>query len=235
MVEDEVPLTGGRVTAGVVRIGETVRRPLGARAPFVHELLAHLEARGVAFVPRFLGIDAEGREILSFLQGDVPTDLGYFSDVQLAAAARLLRSFHDATTDCKLRGNHEVVCHGDPGPCNSVFVHGLPVGLIDFDAAHAGSRRQDVGYAAWLWLSIGNEDLSPVPQGRRLRTFAGAYAAVELTDVVPAVLDVQAEFAERKDIPAPVSAWAARCRNWLEQHLGGVNGGLEEAAPRSRP
>lgn len=57
----EVPLAGGRTTEGVVRVGDTVRRPTKARAPFVHELLRHLEARGFSGAPRFLecyGLDA---------------------------------------------------------------------------------------------------------------------------------------------------------------------------------
>lgn len=43
----EVPLSGGDVSEGVVRVGDTVRRPLGAHSPAVHGLLRHLEA--VAF------------------------------------------------------------------------------------------------------------------------------------------------------------------------------------------
>ena len=40
-MDQEVALIGGRATEGVVRIGDTVRRPIKARAPFVHELLRH--------------------------------------------------------------------------------------------------------------------------------------------------------------------------------------------------
>jgi hypothetical protein len=219
MAEPELELTGGRVTAGVVRVGETVRRPLGPHSPFVHRLLNHLEARRVKCVPRFLGIDAEGREILTFIHGDVPADLGDFPDDQLAAAARMLRELHDAAADCELKGDHETICHGDPGPCNTVFVAGIPVGMIDFDAAHAGLRREDVGYAAWLWLSIGDERFSPQTQGRRLKVFMDAYGALDADDGVPAVLAIQAEFSTRADVPVHVREWAQRCRLWLERHL----------------
>ena len=174
MTEREIQLTGGRVTAGVVRIGDTVRRPLGPHSPFVHQLLRHLERCGVACAPRFLGVDAEGREILTFIEGDVPSELGAFSDAQLAAAAGLLKTLHDAGADAELKGDRETICHGDPGPCNTVFVNGLPVAMIDFDAARPGFRREDVGYAAWLWLSIGDERFSPEAQGRRLRVFSEA-------------------------------------------------------------
>jgi hypothetical protein len=157
MSVEEVRLAGGRTTSGVVRVGDTIRRPLKASSPFVHELLGHLDSRGFKGAPRFLGIDAREREILSFIPGYVPSELGEFSDAHVASAARLLRALHDATMDCTLRGSGEVVCHGDASPCNCVFVDCVPTAFIDFDAAHAGARRDDVGYAAWLWLDIGED------------------------------------------------------------------------------
>jgi aminoglycoside phosphotransferase (APT) family kinase protein len=56
-----------------------------------------------------------------------------------------------------------------------VFVDGVPTAFIDFDAAHAGARVDDVGYAAWLWLDIG-EDIDAELQGRRLVEFFVAMA-----------------------------------------------------------
>ena len=84
------------------------------------------------------------------------------------AAARLLRQLHDATQDCPLRSEHEVLCHGDASPCNCVFVEGVPSAFIDFDGAHPGSRLEDLGYAAWLWIDIGNDELAPDRQGQRV-------------------------------------------------------------------
>ncbi|NGZ60687.1 MAG: aminoglycoside phosphotransferase family protein, partial [Nitrospira sp. LK265] len=39
--EEEI-LLGGRLTAGVLRIGDTVRRPVTSSSPFTARLLAHL-------------------------------------------------------------------------------------------------------------------------------------------------------------------------------------------------
>jgi Ser/Thr protein kinase RdoA (MazF antagonist) len=219
MTDREVPLTGGRVTAGVVRVGDTVRRPPTRNSPFVRQLLAHFEAAGVSCVPRFLGIDALGRDSLSFLHGEVPSELGMFSAAQLAAAASLLRRIHDATATCVLRGNHEIVVHGDASPCNYVFVEGMPVGLIDFDAARPGLRREDVGYAAWLWLNVGDRRLAVDFQLQRLKQFVGAYGAFDPDDAVPAVLDIQKEFANRPDAPEKVRAWARDCFEWAQALL----------------
>jgi hypothetical protein len=65
---DDLPerlLEGGRQTAGVVRVGGTVRRPLGERSDYVQVVLRHLEAVGFDGAPRLLGIDEQAREILS--------------------------------------------------------------------------------------------------------------------------------------------------------------------------
>ena len=210
---EEIVLTGGRTTVGVVRVGDTVRRPLSANSPFVHDLLIHLASRQFEGAPRYLGIDEANREILSFIPGYVPPDLGEFSEDQIIAAARLLRAMHDATIDCALRGASEIICHGDASPCNCVFVASIPIAFIDFDVAHPGSRLDDLGYAAWLWLDFGNPDLDPQHQGQRLRTFFAAYGA-EVCDAVPAVIAAQVELASRPGTPPGTEGWAENCREW---------------------
>lgn len=68
----EVPLSGGRLTADVVRVGDTVRRQTGPHSSFVHQLLCHLEAVAFDGAPRPLGVDEQGPEVLSFIDGWVP-------------------------------------------------------------------------------------------------------------------------------------------------------------------
>lgn len=70
MPKEEV-LKGGNVNH-IVRMANTVRRPLGYWSPNVHELLKHLEQQGYEGAPKFLGIDDSGREILTFIPGEVP-------------------------------------------------------------------------------------------------------------------------------------------------------------------
>ncbi|PHV10196.1 phosphotransferase [Chitinimonas sp. BJB300] len=173
----EMLLMGGRVTANVVRVGDTVRRPITADRTQIHDLLVHLEERGFGGTPRYLGVDDQNREILSFLPGSVPSDLGHFHDAQLVAAAALLRRFHDATADFPLVRNSgaEVICHNDWGPPNAVFLDDLPCGLIDFDTIAPGLRLWDLGYSAFAWLDLGNADYTGDEQIRRLCLLAGAY------------------------------------------------------------
>lgn len=71
MAEEE-PLSGGNTTV-VVRVGETVRRPVGPWTAAVHDLLNHLASVGFPGSPRVLGIDDTAREILEFVPGEVGT------------------------------------------------------------------------------------------------------------------------------------------------------------------
>ena len=71
MVKEHI-LSGGRTTTEIVRIGNTVRRPIGHNSEFTHTLLKLLERKRFDYSPRFLGIDEKGREILTFIKGSTP-------------------------------------------------------------------------------------------------------------------------------------------------------------------
>ena len=58
----------------VVRVDDTVRRP--AASSFVRDLLRHFASRGWSGAPRYLGVDARGRDVLTFIDGDVPVAEG---------------------------------------------------------------------------------------------------------------------------------------------------------------
>ncbi len=223
--EAETPLTGGRVTTGVVRVGDTVRRPLACDRSLQHALLLHLERRGFAGAPRFLGVDGKGREMLSFLSGTVQDDLGFYDDRQIFAAARLLRAFHDATADFarERAPRAEVICHNDFAPTNAVFRDGLPVAMIDFDAARPASRVWDLGYTAFTWLDLGNADHDGPAQVDRLRALAEAYG----TDCCSA--ETIAAFALARQASLAISAgcrgesklagWAKDCAAWTAENV----------------
>lgn len=53
----------------VVRVGDTVRRPMHPWSASVHELLRHLAEVGFPYSPRVLGVDEAGREVLSYVAG----------------------------------------------------------------------------------------------------------------------------------------------------------------------
>ena len=170
------------MTRGVVRVGDTVRRPSKASSPFVARLLARLEEAGCDWAPRYLGRDAQGRDVLSYLDGTVPAKWVAFSDLQLQQAARIVRALHDVTRAS------ELVCHHDPGPNNFVFRDEAPVALIDFDLAAPGDPLEDLGYMAWSWCISSKPSRGPVTaQAAQVRVLADAYGAsaaqrAQLTD-----------------------------------------------------
>ena len=225
----ELPLSGGRYTVGVVRIGDTVRRPASASSPFVRSLLLHLEAVGCQCVPRHLGEDESGRDVLSFLPRWVPTKFQYFEDEQIAAAGAMLRSFHDATRGSDLAGAQAVVCHHDPGPNNTVFQNGLPVAFIDFDFAAPGAILEDVGYMAWTWCVFSKPERGPVErQAAQLRVLADAYGLVlrDRRGLVAAMLQRQAQniafWSERIDVFEGIPTSSAEIRervDWSKREM----------------
>ncbi|WP_039797348.1 aminoglycoside phosphotransferase family protein [Nocardia araoensis] len=219
--EAEVPLIGGRITPGVVRIGDTVRRPTTASSAFVAELLTHLRQRRFTGAPRYLGLDDAGRDTFGYLPGWVPEKFQRWTDTQVAAAGALLRSLHEATRDSGLTAGRPVVCHHDPGPNNTVFQNARPVAFIDFDYAAPGDPLEDFGYMAWTWCVSSKSDAPPASaQAAQVKILADAYGltTAERADVVDAMLDRQIRNA----------------RWWTERrsNLGDRGAGAEQIAAR---
>ncbi len=150
---EEFPLTGGISTPGVVRVGDTVRRPLKPDADLVHALLQHFERSGFDGAPRYLGIDSKGRAILSFIDGFVPPNNGYTLDEEaVRAGARLLRTVHDLTEGTHFADGSEVACHPNLSQPNFVFRDMRPVAIIDWDGTVPGPRRANL--AEFLWAFV---------------------------------------------------------------------------------
>lgn len=177
----------------VERVGDTIRRSTGPWTPAVHALLAHLEAVGFDASPRVLGIDERGREILAFADGETAT----WSDEELVGVGRLVRRYHDAAQSFTpppdahwqvLHGTpsaHEVLCHNDLSPWNTVYRGGAPVMLIDWDLAAPAPRLWDVAWAIYRYVPLFDDDSCrrlgiPVrPRGPRARIFCDAYGLEE--------------------------------------------------------
>jgi Ser/Thr protein kinase RdoA (MazF antagonist) len=115
----------------------------------MRDVLLHLETVHFDEAPRWYGFDDEGRDVLSWIDGETFADPRDFSDAQLQACARLLRRYHDAVAGSPLTEGHEVVSHGDFGFWNLVWRDSAPIAVLDFDNAHPGARAEDVGYAIW--------------------------------------------------------------------------------------
>ena len=177
--EGEVPLRGGRSTPGVVRVGDTVRRPLKPDAAHIHRLLAHLERAGFDGAPRFLGLDAQGRAILSHIDGVAPPHNGFrLSVAAVRAGARLLRRVHDLTAGSEFAAGAEVACHPALSQDNFIFrARGpdmLPVAIIDWDGTRPGTRVANFGAFLWAFVHPGMYGEGEAA-ARMLRAAADAY------------------------------------------------------------
>lgn len=202
----EEQLDGGHVSP-VVRIGHTVRRvPSPRRSEFVHAVLNFLHQHKWPGAPRYLGLDALGRETLDFLEGYVPWEAPHpdvASDMSLILVSRLVRQFHDLTANSPLAGVQEVVCHNDLSPKNTVYRdsgQGLrPVAFIDWDMAAPGRRIHDVAHMCWQYLDLGPGISDASDAGRRVRLICDAYGLDERGQIVDEIL-----------------AWQDRCWKGIE-------------------
>jgi aminoglycoside phosphotransferase (APT) family kinase protein len=165
----------------VVRVGDTIRRP--PEPPHVVELLQWFERVDFDGAPRFLGLDEQGREILSFVEGEPAFAPVPSSDEVVVAIGRLLRRAHDA------QAGRELLIHADLFWTNVVFRDGLPTALIDWELARPGSRVIEVALAATYWAGIRiDEQLREwgIPlerRGERLRLLCDAYGLEDVERV----------------------------------------------------
>jgi aminoglycoside phosphotransferase (APT) family kinase protein len=195
----------------IVRVGNTVRRPVGWWTAAVHGLLAGLESVGFDASPRVVGFDEEGREALTFIDGEsgVAGWAKIATDEGLHRFAALLRRYHDATrsltiaddaqwaltTGAPQRG--EVICHTDFAPWNVVWRGTEPVGIVDWDFAGPAPPMNDVAYAIDYAVPFRDDEtclrwhaFERVPdRKRRVEIFADAYGLDSTTGIVDAVIE----------------------------------------------
>lgn len=215
MSANEIPLLGGHVSGGVVRVGDTVRRPQMPSAATSHALLDHLEQVGFEGAPRFLGVDKKGREILSFMPGDVCWLEGpsphIATDAGVAHVGRLVRDFHDASATFVAPpgalwspgatdpvGGTRVI-HSDLAPWN-VIAHDDGWAIIDWDAIEMGRVEWELAYT--LHSTIWATDPTDADAVRRIAAFADGYGADDTLlrtslELLPARVRGIAEMIER--------------------------------------
>jgi hypothetical protein len=180
---DEVRLPGGNA-GGAVLVDGNVRRSAGPWTPAVHSLLRFLEVSGFDGAPRALGIDAEGREVLSYLPGDTvgdsrPWPPWVHSEEALVDVGRWLRRYHDVVVDFdppvgqqwrmvrSAPGPGDIIGHNDAAPYNAVWRSDSKgawrlgedspprlVGFIDWDFAAPCPPVLDFAFLAFSWVPL---------------------------------------------------------------------------------
>ena len=197
---DEEILHGGVASAGaVVRLGDHVLRPSNQHTPTIHRFLTYVRAAGFNGASEPIGVDADGRERLHFIAGDVPTppypDWAQYDDA-IISATELLRGLHDASAgfdtseatwsseladSTPIASDDVVICHNDICLENVVFTDGRATGLLDFDFAAPGRRSFDVAAFARMCVPIDDPTNSArngwgdIDRVRRLRVIVDAY------------------------------------------------------------
>ena len=176
---DEEVLAGGVANAGaVLRSGRHVLRPANPHSTSIHRFLAHLRAAGFDGASEPVGIDADGRERMVFIEGAVPVPPYPHwaqTDTALASIAALMRRLHDAAHGFDGAGaswstemadpdlgsaagptaeDRVVVCHNDVCLENLVFRDGVAVGLLDFDFAAPGRPGYDLAQMARMCAPV---------------------------------------------------------------------------------
>jgi hypothetical protein len=182
----EESLPGGNAGVPVVRVGDTVRRPTQPWSKNVDALLIHFESIGLPGVPRALGYDDQGRQVLSYVEGYVDPDPSDLDLARLSQVGELIRQLHDgadsfhppshATWNVLIEpDDHQLICHHDLAPWNLVRSEGR-LTFIDWDGAGPGSRLWDLAYAAHGFVPLSpRSGLSDDEAAQRLSALVNGY------------------------------------------------------------
>ena len=227
---EEIPLTGGRITLGVVKKGNQVLRPLCTNSTFVHDVLKWLEKKMVDLAPKFIGLTNDEREIISFLDGTSPDNIGWFSDNQLYEAGKIIKRLHDNLSDFPGCTDGKTVCHNDLSPCNFMFLNDLPYTVFDWDASTIDDPINDIAYAIWLWLDIGFDDVyddgcgpnTPSVIGKKAKIMLDAYGLEkEKRNILIFKIYEQMQrvsFSTKLENRMDAHEWANNCEKWLRKY-----------------
>jgi hypothetical protein len=178
MPADETILWGGRGSGDALpraRLRDgIVLRESGPWTPGVLAL-RHLEDVGFDAAPRVLGdgLSEDGRETLSFIEGESPHPRAC-DESSVARVGEILAGLHEATTTFReppdvewhssflraLPGDDIVIGHGDTGPWNWIARDGTPVALVDWEFAGPVDRMWELAQATWLNAQLHDDDVA---------------------------------------------------------------------------
>ncbi|MCK9794156.1 phosphotransferase [Isoptericola sp. 4D.3] len=178
------PLEGGNASAEVVRIGQTVRKPWLASSEVVQAYTSALAGAGFD-VPRPMGRDELGRQVIEYVPGVPAMDRPPLSLAELAHVGRMVREIHDASAGIPLDPSvawdslipapaQELLCHNDLAPWNLIV--GERWVFIDWDGAAPSTRLWDLAYAAQSF-TLNDAAAEPSTAATRLDAFVDGYGA----------------------------------------------------------
>ena len=220
--ETEQPTWLAGNVGGAWRIGGTVHRTTGPWTAAVHALLGFLASR-LEHTPRVLGFDEQGREILTFLPGqvvDVDTEL--LTPGQIDSLVSWTRSFHEVVAGFGHPGpwryprvpQASLIGHNDIAPYNVCFDGDDVAGVFDWDMAGPTTPLMELAFIAWncvpLWRDLGDQ-----ASAERIRRICSAYGGIhpaQIADVVPRRIQMMLDW-----IPLGAAAGDAGLRRLMSQ------------------
>jgi Ser/Thr protein kinase RdoA (MazF antagonist) len=187
----------------VVRIGDTVRKPWGPTTPAVHELMRTVAAAGID-VPAPLGRDAQGRQVLELVPGELALHGPPLTHEELAEVGALIREIHEACVGFRPSGltpwepllpvpggECELICHGDLTPWN--LMRGERTVFIDWDGAAPSTRLWDLAYSAQAF-TLNDPAAPPREAAQALAALVDGYGAdADLRARLPRTMTLRTE------------------------------------------
>ena len=165
-------LHGGRA-GEIFKEGNEVLRTASENTVNIQKFLNGLHKEYLVKCPKGFGIDENGIERLSYLEGNVsnyPLNPEIYNLDMIESAGKLLREFHDASEKVSERMDaninwmlenekeYEIIIHGDYAPYNVVEDNGNAIGIIDFDTIYFGKKISDISYGIYRWATLFREN-----------------------------------------------------------------------------
>ena len=186
----------------------------------MHGLLAHLADKGFAGCPAASRVRWQGREVLTFLEGETigsrrPRPAWVHAEDTLVQVARWMRAYHQAVADFvpppgaiwREGGTWSpglIIAHNDAASHNAAWHQGKLTGFFDWDFAGPATPAWDLALSAFSWVPLhsrhvvaaeGFTDFAARP--RRLDLFLHTYGwsatAGEFLEVVEARVEAHAD------------------------------------------
>ena len=170
---DDIKLTGGR--SQVKRRGDVLLRKANKWSFSVQSFLKHLEEQGFSGAPKVIGsgIDHEGWETLSFIEGEILHPKPW-SDEGIVATGLLLKNLHDAAANYvppkeavwrpwfgrDLGYRKKIIGHGDFAPWNIISKNKIPIAVIDWENAGPVDPLIELAHACWLNAQLVDDDVA---------------------------------------------------------------------------